>query len=97
MSPTTDPSLPDAPAAATSPAADAGEAVVGAGSAGPGPGEAAGTGIAAGAETVFRHFIAWTFGLGRNAWLFPLDLTFRFIGVQYGWLKALFETVPPRV
>jgi len=48
-------------------------------------------------ETVLRHFIAWIFGLGRNAWLFPLDLTFRFIGVRYGWLKALFETVPPPV
>jgi len=50
-----------------------------------------------GAATVVRHFIAWTFGLGRNAWLFPLDLTFRFIGVRYGWLKALFVTMPPAV
>ena len=61
------------------------------------PASATGDGVAAAAATVFRHFIAWTFGLGRNAWLFPLDLTFRFIGVRYGWLKALFETVPPRV
>jgi phenylacetate-CoA ligase len=61
------------------------------------PASATGDGVAAAATTVFRHFIAWTFGLGRNAWLLPLDLTFRFIGVRYGWLKALFETVPPRV
>jgi phenylacetate-CoA ligase len=45
--------------------------------------------------TIARHFIAWVFGLGRNVWLLPLDLTFRFVGIRYGWLKWLFETVPP--
>ncbi len=51
----------------------------------------------AAARTVGRHFVAWIFGLGRNTWLFPLDLTFRFVGLRYGWLKALFETVPARI
>jgi len=26
-------------------------------------------------------------GVGRNAWLFPLDVTFKTIGLRYGWLK----------
>jgi phenylacetate-CoA ligase len=46
--------------------------------------------------TVARHFVAWTFGLGRGVWLLPLDLTFRVVGIRYGWLKWLFATVPPR-
>ena len=33
-------------------------------------------------------------GVGRNAWLFPLDLTFKTIGLRYGWLKALFDNAP---
>ena len=49
------------------------------------------------AAVVARHFIAWIFGLGRNLWLFPLDVTFRAVGLRYGWLKTLFQTVPPRV
>ncbi|TAK01457.1 MAG: phenylacetate--CoA ligase family protein [Chloroflexota bacterium] len=61
----------------------------------PGPENRATEGIGAAAETVVRHFMAWAFGLGRNAWLLPLDLTFRFIGIRYGWLKALFVTMPP--
>lgn len=47
--------------------------------------------------TVARHFVAWTFGLGRSAWLLPLDLAFRFVGIRYGWLRWLFETVPPPI
>ena len=47
------------------------------------------------ARTVGRHFMSWTFGLGRGIWLLPLDLTFRSVGIRYGWLKWLFETVPP--
>jgi phenylacetate-CoA ligase len=34
-------------------------------------------------------------GLGRNAWLLPLDLTFRTVGLRYGWLKGLFDHAPP--
>ena len=49
------------------------------------------------AGTVARHFIAWTFGLGRSLWLLPLDATFRLVGIRYGWLKWLFESVPPSV
>ena len=41
--------------------------------------------------------MSWTFGLGRGVWLLPLDLTFRTVGIRYGWLKWLFETVPPPV
>ena len=44
-----------------------------------------------------RHLIAWLLGLGRNVWLFPLDVTFRVVGVRYGWLKGLFDAVPARV
>ena len=44
-----------------------------------------------------RHFVSWTFGLGRGVWLLPLDLTFKSVGIRYGWLKSLFETVPPPV
>jgi hypothetical protein len=50
-----------------------------------------------GAWIVWRHLIAWLLGLGRNAWLFPLDLMFRVVGVRYGWLKGLFDSVPARV
>ena len=49
------------------------------------------------ARIVARHFVAWTFGLGRNVWLLPLDVAFRSVGIRYGWLKWLFETVPPPV
>src|SRR2546422_11168972 len=34
-------------------------------------------------------------GVGRHAWLFPLDVTFKTIGLRYGWLKALFDNAPP--
>lgn len=30
-------------------------------------------------------------GIGRGAWLLPVDLTFRAIGLRYRWLKALFD------
>jgi hypothetical protein len=33
-------------------------------------------------------------GLGRGAWLFPLDVTFRVAGLRYTWLKALFRWTP---
>ena len=41
--------------------------------------------------------MAWIFGLGRRAWLLPLDVTFRVVGIRYGWLRWLFATVPPQV
>jgi phenylacetate-CoA ligase len=46
---------------------------------------------------VGRHVLAWLLGLGRNVWLFPLDVMFRVVGVRYGWLKSLFDAVPARV
>ena len=49
------------------------------------------------AAVVGRHFMTWSFGLGRSAWLFPLDLVFRVIGIRYGWLRALFTYAPPPV
>ncbi len=36
-------------------------------------------------------------GVGRSAWLLPLDFTFKTIGLRYGWLKGLFDHAPPRV
>jgi phenylacetate-CoA ligase len=64
----------------------------------PPPAHAPRTGrIEAPAMTVWHHAIASVFGIGRNAWLFPLDVTFRFVGIRFGWLKALFEHVPPPV
>jgi phenylacetate-CoA ligase len=41
--------------------------------------------------------MAWALGLGRSTWLLPLDVTFRLVGIRYGWLKWLFETMPPAV
>lgn len=40
---------------------------------------------------------SWTasvVGAGRGLWLFPLDVTFKTVGLRYGWLKALFERTP---
>lgn len=39
--------------------------------------------------------LAHWLGLGRSAWLLPLDLLFRLIGLRYRWLKALFDHAPP--
>ena len=36
-------------------------------------------------------------GIGRGLWLLPLDLTFKTVGLRYGWLKAMFERTPPRI
>ena len=46
--------------------------------------------------TVKRHLLTWLLGLGRSAWLFPLDLVFRTVGIRYRWLKALFLSAPPK-
>jgi phenylacetate-CoA ligase len=43
---------------------------------------------------VGRHAGAWLVGLGRGAWLFPLDVAFRMLGLRFGWLKALFRWTP---
>ncbi len=42
------------------------------------------------AHDAFASFV----GFGRGIWLFPLDVTFRTVGLRYGWLKALFSTTP---
>ena len=43
-----------------------------------------------------NRMLAAGLGFGRNAWLLPLDLTFRTVGLRYGWLKSLFDHAPPR-
>ncbi len=49
---------------------------------------------ARGLRRVARHGAAWLVGLGRGAWLFPLDAAFRVLGLRYTWLKALFGWTP---
>jgi phenylacetate-CoA ligase len=41
-----------------------------------------------------RNAFASFVGIGRGLWLFPLDVTFRTVGLRYGWLKALFTWTP---
>ena len=41
-----------------------------------------------------RNGLASFVGFGRGIWLFPLDATFRTVGLRYGWLKALFMATP---
>ena len=41
-----------------------------------------------------RVFAASFVGVGRGLYLFPLDATFRTVGLRYGWLKALFTRTP---
>jgi phenylacetate-CoA ligase len=43
---------------------------------------------------VTRDLAAWAIGVGRGLWLLPLDITFKTVGLRYGWLKALFQTTP---
>jgi phenylacetate-CoA ligase len=50
-----------------------------------------------GGRLVGRHVAAWLVGVGRGAWLFPLDVMFKTIGVRYGWLRTMFERTPPRI
>jgi hypothetical protein len=38
--------------------------------------------------------LATGLGTGRNAWLFPLDVAFKTLGLRYGWLKGLFDHAP---
>ena len=44
-----------------------------------------------------RDWMASVVGVGRGLWLLPLDITFRTVGLRYGWLKVLFERTPARV
>ncbi|HLO36772.1 MAG TPA: hypothetical protein VK194_11845, partial [Candidatus Deferrimicrobium sp.] len=41
-----------------------------------------------------RDAMASFVGFGRGIWLLPLDVTFRTVGLRYGWLKALFTWTP---
>jgi phenylacetate-CoA ligase len=50
-----------------------------------------------GVRVVARHAGAWLIGLGRGAWLFPLDVLFTTVGLRYGWLTQLFKRTPPRI
>ena len=43
------------------------------------------------ARRAFASFV----GFGRGLWLLPLDLTFRTVGLRYGWLVAFFRVTPP--
>jgi len=44
-----------------------------------------------------REWLALGVGVGRGLWLLPLDLTFRTVGLRYGWLKSLFERTPATI
>ena len=44
-----------------------------------------------------RDWMAFVVGVGRGLWLLPLDITFRTVGLRYGWLKVLFERTPARI
>ena len=59
--------------------------------------EALGESRPSGFRVVLRHGVAWVIGLGRGVWLFPLDMTFRTVGLRYGWLTALFRRTPPPI
>jgi phenylacetate-CoA ligase len=48
-------------------------------------------------RVVARHAGAWLIGLGRGAWLFPLDAIFKTVGLRYGWLTELFKRTPPPI
>src|SRR5215210_7173672 len=54
------------------------------------------TGVGA-ARSAARNAAATFVGVGRGAWLFPLDVTFKTVGLRFGWLKTLFERTPSRV
>jgi phenylacetate-coenzyme A ligase PaaK-like adenylate-forming protein len=55
--------------------------------------------VTPGASTLRRvpRPLAAAIGFGRSLWLLPLDLTFRTVGLRYGWLRALFRSVPAPV
>ena len=42
-----------------------------------------------------RNGVASFVGFGRGIWLFPLDVTFKTVGLRYRWLKAFFMITPP--
>jgi phenylacetate-CoA ligase len=63
-----------------------GEAPVDPGAATPSP--------ARGLRHAGRVFAASFVGVGRGLYLFPLDTTFRTVGLRYGWLKGLFTRTP---
>ncbi len=46
---------------------------------------------------VLRDGSAAFVGIGRGLWLLPLDITFRTVGLRYGWLVRLFSAAPPRL
>lgn len=46
-------------------------------------------------RSLTETLIARVAGFLRAAWLFPLDVGFRVLGLRYGWLKALFTHAPP--
>lgn len=48
-------------------------------------------------RTVARSAAASFVGFGRGIWLFPLDATFKTVGLRYGWLKTLFSVTPAPV
>lgn len=43
------------------------------------------------ARNAFASFV----GFGRGIYLLPLDITFKTVGLRYGWLRAMFILTPP--
>jgi phenylacetate-CoA ligase len=43
------------------------------------------------ARNAFASFV----GFGRGVYLLPLDVTFKTVGLRYGWLRAMFIATPP--
>ena len=56
--------------------------------------EPAASSAARGLKHAGRVFAASFVGIGRGLYLFPLDTTFRTVGLRYGWLKGLFTRTP---
>jgi phenylacetate-CoA ligase len=45
-------------------------------------------------KRLVRVGLASVVGVGRGVWLFPLDATFRTVGLRYAWLRTLFIGTP---
>ena len=52
-----------------------------------------GSTVAARLNRIAHDALASFVGVGRGVWLFPLDVTFRTVGLRYGWLMTLFTRV----
>ena len=50
--------------------------------------------MAARLNRIAHDALASFVGVGRGVWLLPLDVTFRTVGLRYGWLMTLFTVSP---